>query len=219
MAIANYSELQTAVSRWLNRGDLNDIIPDFISLGEARLNRDLDLRVMETETALTLPIGQTSVALPAGFLSPIQLWWSDAIGKRPLRYIASGQVWPVTSTGDIYDWTITAGNIDFPRPCNEVGSLVLRYRKAFALSDAEPTNWLLTNAPDAYLAASVLEAGPYLRDDGLFAVWEARYQRAIDDVNTKEARSKSLGTLTTTFGRMPSHERDYYDNGGYGRVG
>ena len=39
MALSNYSELQSAVADWLERGDLTARIPDFIRLAEVQLNR------------------------------------------------------------------------------------------------------------------------------------------------------------------------------------
>ena len=41
MAITTYAELQTSIANWLNRDDLTAVIPDFISLTEAGINRDL----------------------------------------------------------------------------------------------------------------------------------------------------------------------------------
>ena len=40
MAITNYSELKSAIADWLDRTDLTDQIPDFITLAEARHKRD-----------------------------------------------------------------------------------------------------------------------------------------------------------------------------------
>jgi len=40
MAISTYSELKTAVANWLDRSDLTDVIPDFITLAETRHKRD-----------------------------------------------------------------------------------------------------------------------------------------------------------------------------------
>jgi len=55
MAISTYSELQTAVANWLDRDDLTDRIPEFIALAEARFNRVLRLRSMESkQTASTI---------------------------------------------------------------------------------------------------------------------------------------------------------------------
>ena len=39
MAISSYAELQTAIANFLARTGLNSVIPDFIQLAEARINR------------------------------------------------------------------------------------------------------------------------------------------------------------------------------------
>ena len=48
MAISTYVELQTAVANWLDRDDMSARIPEFIALTEARFNRILRIRAMET---------------------------------------------------------------------------------------------------------------------------------------------------------------------------
>lgn len=45
--ISDYASLQTAIADWLARADLTDQIPTFITLAEARLNRDLRLASMQ----------------------------------------------------------------------------------------------------------------------------------------------------------------------------
>ena len=40
MAITTYAELKSSIANWLNRDDLTSVIPDFISLTEAGINRD-----------------------------------------------------------------------------------------------------------------------------------------------------------------------------------
>lgn len=219
MAISTYDELRTAIAGWLNRTDLTDRIPDFIALAESALNRLLDLRMMETEAPLTLANGATSVPLPPGFVRPIMLWGVDSAGRRPLRFVEPGQVWPVTSSGTEFMWSISGPDITFPRPSAGAQQLALQYIHSFALSDDEPTNWLLTNHPDAYLFGALVEAAPYLKDDKALSIWSSRFQKAIDEINRKEARAHSQATLTTSFGRMPSQHRRFYDNGGYGTYG
>ena len=68
MAINTYSTLQTAVANWLDRNDLTDRIPEFISLAEATFNRTLRLRAMETTVSDTTPSGSKEDALPSGYL-------------------------------------------------------------------------------------------------------------------------------------------------------
>ncbi len=41
MAITTYSELKTSIADYLNRADLTSIIPTFIALAEAQINRDV----------------------------------------------------------------------------------------------------------------------------------------------------------------------------------
>jgi hypothetical protein len=53
MSLTNYTDLQTGIQNWLQRQDLNAIIPDFITLFEACANRRLRVRQMETVTLLT----------------------------------------------------------------------------------------------------------------------------------------------------------------------
>jgi hypothetical protein len=53
MSLTNYADLQTGIQNWLQRQDLNSIIPDFITLFEACANRRLRVRQMEAVTTLT----------------------------------------------------------------------------------------------------------------------------------------------------------------------
>lgn len=201
-AFATYDELKSGVASWLNRTDLSERIPEFISLGESRLNRALQLRMMVEKAPLILAGGATQVALPNGFIAPIALW---AEGDRPLRYVEAGQAW---SPGMV-EWTVLGPNIEISSPSADDRGLTLEYRKGFSLSEAAPTNWLLTNHPDAYLFAALVEAAPYVRDmDGL-AMWSARLQAAIDEINAKEGRVHALSTLTTSCGRMPGSGHGY----------
>ena len=41
MAITTYDELKTSVADFLNRDDLTSVIPDFITMAEADLNRNV----------------------------------------------------------------------------------------------------------------------------------------------------------------------------------
>jgi hypothetical protein len=224
MALSTYSDLQSAVAAWLDRTDLTARIPDFITLAESRLNRTLRLRVQEVETALTVADQGTTVALPSGFVAPMALWVNDTNGRRLLRYIDALQLPQVASSGNVYAWTIRGTNIALDRPTAGALDLIFRWQQSFSLSDASPTNWLLTNHPDAYLFAALVEAGPYLADDKLLTIWEGRLQQALQQIEDKEQRSDMLGSVTPALPFMPSQydrtRRGYYGgSGGYGLIG
>ena len=41
MALSNYTGLKASIADFLNRDDLTAVIPDFITLAEAQINRDI----------------------------------------------------------------------------------------------------------------------------------------------------------------------------------
>ena len=197
MAISTYSELQEAVASWLNRSDLTTTIPDFITLAESRLNRTLRLRVMETTTTLSLTASSRTVALPSAFIEPLALW-RDADTKRvELRFLLPDVMTVYDTEGVPEFWTVDGANLAVERPADAGYTLPFRYLAGFALSDSATTNWLLTNHPDAYLFATLVESAPYLRDQTNRAIWEARLQAALKEINEKEGRSRSRATLST----------------------
>lgn len=197
MAISTYAELQSSVASWLNRTDLTAQIPDFIALAESRLNRKLKLRMTETEASLSVASAAQSVALPAGFVAPMGLWVVESGTRRELRYLDPTQMHTNGSAGTIQYWTITGANIVFERPASDALSLILRYTASLALSDASDTNWLLTNYPDAYLFAALVEASDFVRDTEGLAKYSARLEGALAEVNDVAARSRSMTTLST----------------------
>ena len=109
---------------------------------------------------------------------------------------------PVTSlSGRPGAWSVDGAALAFDRPCDQAYALTLRMLAKFALSDAAPTNALLTDYPDAYLFATLCEAGPFLRDAELAAAYEARLERAIGEINAKDAKSRAARTLVTEIPR------------------
>ncbi len=63
MAIGTYAQLQSTIADFLNRDDLSVVIPSFIDLAEAQINREVRHWKMQAETNLTTPLGKAT--LPA----------------------------------------------------------------------------------------------------------------------------------------------------------
>ncbi|WP_309607151.1 hypothetical protein [Phenylobacterium sp.] len=195
MAITTYAELQAAAANWLVRGDLTARVAEFIDLAEARLNRVLRARLAETEVAMSATVGVRMIPLPAAFAEPLALWLVSGGERQPLRF-AEPRLMAVSSTpGRPCAWGIDGGNLAFERPCDAAYGLVLRMLTKFSLSDTAPTNSLLTDHPDAYLFATLCEAAPFLRDADLAGAYEARLDRAIAEINAKDARARAPRTL------------------------
>lgn len=197
MAITTYAELQAAAAYWLIRADLTARIVEFIALAEARLNRIMRGRQEETESALTSTSGSRVVSLPSTYGEALVCWIVIDGERRKLEYADPLIVDATAVQGEPVYWGIDGSNLAFERPCDQAYSLILRYFAKFALSEAAPTNWLLTSHPDIYLFATLSEAAPFLRDADLAAAYEAKLGRAIGEANFKEGRARSLQPLRT----------------------
>lgn len=198
MAISTYAELKTAIANWLERsGDaaITANAGDFIALAESRLNRSLTLRAMEAETTLTGSVSSRQLTLPSDFVEPKALFLTTFGSQDYLRPFLAGTEPLGTTDGTPTAWTVNGAALDLDRPCDRAHTFLFRYRKSFALSDSATTNWLLTNHPDAYLFAALVEANIFLGDNETAVSWELRLKQSLDQIAEKEGRSKSRATL------------------------
>jgi hypothetical protein len=60
---------------------------------------------------------------------------------------------------------------------------LIYYQDIPKLSASQTTNWLLGDAPDAYLYGSLMQAAPYLGEDERVAIWSSLYAKAVADIN------------------------------------
>lgn len=208
MALSTFSDLTSAIADWLERGDLTARIPDFITLAESRLNRELGIRSLESDAALTGVIGSRFIPLPAGFREAQNLWINRDSGQREtLRFTMPELTLADTSPSEPRSWSIDGSNIAFERPCDQAYSFTLRKVGGLSISESAPTNLVLTNYPDLYLFGALTEAGTFLRDNELFTISDGRFQVALKEAKAKEARSKSLTTLSTEPGVLTAYNR------------
>ena len=197
MAITTYAELQAAAATWLVRGDLTQRIPEFITLAEARLNRVLRARLAEADVALTATTGARKIPLPDGFTEPLRVWLELTGGREELPFIDASLIGASSLRGQPGAWAVDGANLAFDQPCDQAYGLTLRMLKRFSLSDAAPTNALLSDSPDVYLFATLSEAAPFLRDAELAGAYETKLGRAIAELNAKDARSRAARRLVT----------------------
>jgi hypothetical protein len=173
--ITNYSELQAATIDWLNRGDLVDQVPAFITMTTAQFNREMRLREMMQRADATSD--QELVEVPNDFLEVYSLMLAPSGTSPPLRYISerdSNILKAKTGglSGPVAAYTIIGNTFELiPPPGGNVDLKLVYYARIPDLSDANPTNWLLTRAPDLYLYSTLLQAEPYLKNDQRMAMW------------------------------------------------
>ena len=199
MAIGTFAELKTAAANWLDRSDLTDRIPEFISLAEARFNRVLRIRDMETvSTAISTTAGTREYSLPTGFVQMKEFHLStDPI--TPLAYITPemmSRMQAGSSKSKPQVFTIIADNVRLGPNPDAVYTTSMLYYKAFtALSDSATTNDMLTNNPDVYLYGALLEAEPFIMNDERVALWATAFKQAIDDIQFQDNKDRHSGSL------------------------
>lgn len=181
MSITSYSELQTVIKRRIKRGDeLDDYIPDYIRLAEARIYRELRVRAMETSLNSTIASGV--IAVPSGYVE-IKHARIDGSPTQPLTMKSDEWIYAnyPTRSADGKPKFIAreADNFIFgPYPDSTYTVKGIYYKRLDALSDTNTTNWLITDAPDLILFGALVEANVDLHNDERATMWEQRYQDA-----------------------------------------
>jgi len=184
MAVSTFAELKASVATWIKRSDLTAIIPDFVKLAEARINRELRTRNMVTRAQNTA-VDSEFVALPSDFgtARSIRLTASPFTQLQQLTVEAMGDFAAQQPSGALQAFAIVGGEFWFlPAPAASVTVQLVYYAKVPALTDAAPTNWLLASHPDVYLWGALLEAACYLEDDELAATYQTRFAAAVDEI-------------------------------------
>lgn len=196
-----YTTLLAEVAAYLARSDLTSIIPTFVQLGQARINRDVRCVEMETKNA-TFSITGEYVNLPTGFLA-VKHFYLNTSPRRALEPADAGTMTAYTSTDDPKYFSVEAGQFRFsPVPSATVSATLIYYVKpATLVATSQETNTLFpTIAPDLYLYASLLEAESYIQNDPRLAVWADAYARGVEALNSAAKGSRHGGPLTTRAG-------------------
>lgn len=201
MSISTYSELKSAVADWLNRADLTAVIPSFISLAESQFNRDERLRTRDSIVRATATFDEEYEALPSDYLEMENLTILNQPTPKRLQYITLNQMdeykRSYTAAGVPLYYTLVGNQVQLLPVPPEQGydAEMVYYAKIPALSDVNPTNWLLTKHPDVYLYGTLIQAAPYLKDDERMATWANLYERTVGDTAVADERASYAGAI------------------------
>lgn len=197
MSITTYAELKSAIANWLLRDDLTSVIPDFIALAEADMNRAIRHWRMETKTSLTVDAQYEDI--PADWLETIRFYTTDGT-TEPLELISQADLLDrkyknLNTAGRPRYYAVTGGQFEFyPVPDDSYTAELTYVAEIAALSDSNTSNWLLADAADVYLYGALVHSAPYLNDDARLSTWLAMYQKALDALNAKSDKAKASGT-------------------------
>jgi len=201
MALGTFTELKDAIADWLDRSDLTARIPDFITLAEARISRELRIRPMEVRSTMDTTSGQKYFNLPGGYLQMrnIQL---NTNPTAPLEYITPemlDRLYGSSTTGKPRAYSLIGDEIQLaPIPDSDYTVEMAFYEKFTPLGDGTSgtvtTNWLTTNAPDVLLYGALLEAEPFIKNDERIGLWLNAYNGAVKKIQDADARDRHSGS-------------------------
>jgi hypothetical protein len=186
-----YDTLGTTVSNYLDRTDLDAIIPTFIELCESKLKRKLRHWKMEKRATANTVVGQRTLALPSDFLEmrAIKLNTDPVV---TLEYLTPTVLnYSSTSTGTPHYYSIISNEVHFELTPAEVFEVELYYYAFENLSGSGDSNWILEEYPDIYLYGSLLEAESFLKNDIRLQVWKMGFDEALAQLN-KSGRISSV---------------------------
>ncbi len=203
--INDYSSLKSSIAGWLARADLTGAIPDFITLGEAAINRELRVhQMLKTVTRTAVLFEGAPVTFQGGVITYVMD--DDGRMELPADYLEmlgvaalkDGRTVPL----DNRYFMVDADSIRF-NPAS-VPHEFSYWARIPALTDTAPQNWLLSKEPGIYLYAALVEAAPYIQDDGRIAIWTGKLSEIIARLNAQDvgarfgtARMRPVGMVAT----------------------
>lgn len=218
-SFGSYAQLQSSVSWYANRDDMFTAITNFspaaidsgvqisIALAETMADRDINSRggIKYAETvnnALTATGGVETITLPSDFRS-VSSFMLTTDPYRVLTPLSPNQLFSTytsaTVTGAPQAYAIVGTGTAYVRPVPDSSyTLRLIYKAALAgLSTANTSNWLLANAPQVYLSASMLQLSMMLENDAGVVKWKGFYDQALDDLMGDDRQTRWTGVNPT----------------------
>lgn len=196
----DYGTLKSAVSDWLARSDIAvETVDLIIDLAEARINRVLRVRAMETVYFRALGT-DGSAPVPNGYRK-----WKTAFLYRgtgtddTMPSLANEVVMPLTQTSsngimDTRQISLSETGVvsrigprfyvgGIPSGTYSLGGIV--YASFTPLSDSATTNWLTDNAPDLLLSACMMDGAIYIKSQEEIALWSERFTALLAEVQAE----------------------------------
>ncbi len=197
-----YATLKTAIANWTedDSSEFSDVLDDVIGLAELRIYREADLDVFRKYATTTGTQADRYLAKPTDFV--LDRWMYITVSgsevyltQKDVSWIAD--YWPKTTNEDqpLYyaDWDDDTLVICPTPDAAYKFTMAYTYRPA-RLDSNNTTSWLGTNAPDVLLFACLVESEGFLegmdrgQEPGMFKVWEAKYQQALQHLRDEEMR-------------------------------
>jgi|TARA_R100001463_G_scaffold131054_1_gene190844 hypothetical protein len=191
MSIANYAELKTAVANFMARSDLTNQIPDFITMAESRMSRELETREQEKRSQATLVAGDEYILLPNDFREVREVK-INASPTRVLTYYspsALDSMYSSNGEGMPEGYSIVGLELKM-RPIPDAAyTQEIVYIGSLPNISNTTTPILFTRSPDLYLYGALAEGYAYLLDEARAAQYDQKFTRILEEIKVDEQRS------------------------------
>ena len=194
------TSLKTAIQDYAESTESSFVthLPDFIKSAEERILKNVQLDVFRKNVTGSSTADNTYLAMPSDFLAPFSLAVIDS--SNNYNYL---KLKHVSFIRDFTPAEATTGQPKYyaefdedsfilaPTPStNFTFELHYFYRPNSLTATATGTTWLSTNAVNAMLYGSLVEANTYLKTFETTPVYEARFQEALASLkNLGEGKS------------------------------
>lgn len=198
MSLSNYSDLVTSVANWMNRTDLGSVIPDFVTIAESRIAKDLRLRNQLTSGTLTTSTSSRAVSLPSGFLefASVNI---DGTPATICTYITPEHLdakFPADSySGRPAYYAIQGDQVLFGPSPDAAYTVNVDYFTRFPALASASTNWLMTNHPNIYLSACMAQGCLFTMNREGAGEWNAVYKTEVAELQKDDDMAAHSGSV------------------------
>ena len=212
LLVDNYTNLQVTIASELDRTDLSESIPLFITLAEAEIDRVLRRTV--TRQTITINSETTSLSATIAELRSIRLVSGQTYLDTALDVVTPEMLSDVRArVGAVPGRPRAAAVINgqivvAPAPNGAYTAEIVAYLGLVKLSATNATNVILTEAPDLYLYGALTHSAPFLQHDERIETWRTFFQNALDQLHQRREREEHGANmrpmrLPVVFGERP----------------
>ena len=182
-----YAELKTLVLQYSHNNALEELLSTFVTLAQARMSRDLKVTELESLATISVTAGSKYADAPSDAVELLDLQFGDVtLQQTTLTDIgvrnASG------ASGTPTHYARYAGKLVLAPTPDTSGDIECIYRgRLGVLTEDDDTDFLLTNNPNIYVYATMLEIVPFIKEDtpeaGYHNRWKKYYETEVAGLN------------------------------------
>jgi hypothetical protein len=152
---------------------------------------------MESKQTASTVAGQQNLALPPRFVQMrnVQINTSPVTAMQYVTPEMFDRLYGGSSSGTPKFYTVIANELQLGPTPDSVQTIEMLFYETFqALSVSNPTNWVITNAPDVYLYGALLEAEPFIMNDARVQLWATAFRQSIADIQEQDNKDRHSGS-------------------------